>query len=88
MSNIDVTTEYLKRIESQLSEARRDRRQLLEKSHAIEIEVAKNTVSLDDHMRRTDANEIRIKILEKFKWYFAGLVTIATIISEIIGRLI
>ncbi len=84
----DVTSESLKRIENQLGEARADRRQLLDKAHAIEIEVAKNTISLDDHMRRTDANEIRIKSLEKFKWYFAGLVTLVTIIGEIIGRLI
>lgn len=75
----------LYRIEEQLKEARGDRRHLLEKSHTIEIEVSKNTISLEDHMRRTDANEERIKSLEKFKWYFAGLVTIMTILAEIVG---
>jgi len=78
----------LKRIELQLNEARGDRGKLLEKSHNIELEVVKNTVSLDDHMRRTDANETRIKNLEQFKWYFAGLITIVTIVSEILGRLL
>ena len=78
----------LKRIEIQLHEARADRSKLLEKSHNIELEVVKNTVSLDDHMRRTDANELRIKSLEQFKWYFAGLITIVTIVSEILGRLL
>ena len=78
----------LKRIEIQLHEARGDRSKLLEKCHNIELEVVKNTISLDDHMRRTDANELRIKSLEQFKWYFAGLITVVTIVSEIIGRLL
>ena len=82
----DVTTESLKRIEAQLQEARADRRQILDKTHAIDIKVAKNTISLEDHMRRTDANEVRIKHAEKFKWYFLGLVTIITILAEILGR--
>lgn len=32
---------------------------------AIKTDVAKNTVSLDSHMRRTDANEARITFLER-----------------------
>jgi len=83
----ELEQDALKRIEIQLHEARGDRGKLLEKCHNIELEVVKNTVSLDDHMRRTDANELRIKSLEQFKWYFAGLITVVTIISEILGRL-
>lgn len=82
MENSNNST--LSRIEEQLKEARVDRRVLLDRVHTIEIEIAKNTKSLEDHMRRTDANESRIKYLEKFKWYFAGIVTLVTILAKLL----
>lgn len=38
---------------------------LVDKVHSIDITVIKNTASLDEHMRRTTANEEKLDIFEE-----------------------
>jgi len=52
----------------------------------LKIEQAKNSVVLQEHIRRTEANEKRIQKLEDFKWYFAGIAVLMTAAVEAIRR--
>lgn len=86
-----MTEKELSRIEKMLEAASHDRRSILQAVHTIEVNVAKNTVSLDDHMRRTDANEARLKMLEDrvYKLIILNSSIVAGIfaIGELAGRL-
>lgn len=53
----------------------------------IKVQQAKNSTILEEHMRRTEANEQQIKEQRQFKWYFAGIAVIMTTISNILGRI-
>lgn len=52
----------------------------------IKINQGKNQVILQEHMRRTEANEQRLQRLEDFKWYFAGIAVIMTVAIEMFRR--
>lgn len=80
--------DFQKRVEADLRDARSERKDLLNTLHSINVQVAKNSVSLEDHMRRTDANEARLKQLEKLKWYFGALMAISVIVARLLERII
>lgn len=86
-----MNQDQLNRIEKTLEEASLDRKRIIDKLHAVDLHVARNTVSLDDHMRRTDANEARIKMLEDrvYKLIILNSSIVAGIfaIGELAGRL-
>ncbi len=44
---------------------REDIKEVSQRTRIIETETQKNTINLEEHMRRTAANENRIKIMEK-----------------------
>lgn len=71
-----------------LQEIRQDVKMIVEKVHKIDKETVVNTAILKEHQRRSKANEERIKALEQFKWYFAGLATIVAAVSELVRRVI
>lgn len=65
---------------------------LIEKVHSIDITVAKQHVSLEDHMRRTEANEEKLSIFEEeiapaldaYKFvatFFKILIPLATLVA-------
>lgn len=64
MENNSLYKDTLDRIERNQKRAEIERADLLKVIHGIEVETAKNSVSLEDHMRRTDANEARLKLIE------------------------
>lgn len=71
-----------------LQEIRQDVRLIVEKVHKIDKETVRNTAILEEHQRRSKANEIRISRLETFKWYFAGLAVLIGTLTEILRRFI
>lgn len=80
------TKDVLIKIDRELEVAAQDRKALLAKSHYIELQLARNTVSLEEHMRRTELLEQEIKEVKNFKWYFAGISTLSITVLEIIRR--
>ena len=57
----------------------------------LKVDTAVNTISLKEHMRRTEASEKRIRKIEdrqfKEKMYTGGLVALLAGITEIIRRI-
>lgn len=65
----------------------------------MKVVQGQNQVILQEHIRRTEANEAlisltkeenskRIEKIEQFKWYFAGIAVLMTVAADILRRLI
>lgn len=72
----------LKYIIKELQETREDIKEIQEDLVDIKVIQGKNQVILQEHMRRTEANEKQINEQKQFKWYFAGLTVIITTVSN------
>lgn len=49
-----------------------DIKEIKEAIHAIHIEIAKQTVDWNHHVKRTDLNDKRIDTLQRFMWLNLG----------------
>lgn len=68
-----------------IQEIREDIRDIKQSVQKIELLDAVQNAQLIEHMRRTEANEKRLQLLEDFKWFFGGLTAIITaIVSSVI----
>jgi len=72
----------------ELQELRQDVRLIGTDIVDLKVIQGQNKVILQEHIRRTEANERRLEKIEQFKWYFAGLAVIMTACIEIFRRFI
>lgn len=71
-----------------LQEVREDVKDLVKVTHEMDVKLAEYNAHLEEHMRRTEANEKQIQELKNFKWFFAGISTIALTVVEILRRFV
>jgi hypothetical protein len=71
-----------------LIEVRDDIKAIKSDVESIKILDAAQNAHLEAHMARTQANEDRIHRLEDFKWYFAGIAVIMSVVVELFRRFI
>ena len=71
-----------------LLEVRDDIKMIKNDINDIKVLDATQNAHLEAHMARTRANEDRIKRLEDFKWYFAGIAVIISATIELFRRFI
>lgn len=69
-----------------MQEIRADLKEIKADVKALNIQVAKNTVSLDLHMARTEASELRITKVEN--WLLGLMTTIVLSVFGIILKLV
>lgn len=72
-----------KTIIRELQEARVDVKSIQTDIIALRVIQGQNQVILQEHMRRTEANEKHIERLENFKWYFAGIAVLMTVFLKL-----
>lgn len=71
-----------------LEEVRADLKSMNHHMVDVKITLAKQHISLEHHISRTEASEKRIQRLEDFKWYFAGIAVIMSVTVELFRRFI
>lgn len=93
MNDQDIKGEIL----NSLREVRKDVSHINRNIVDIKVVQGQNSVILQEHMRRTEANEAlivlirdenakRIDKIEQFKWYFAGIAVIITVVADAFRR--
>lgn len=72
------------KMEKEVHEIRHDVKLLVSRTYEMDKKLAVYNTQLEEHMRRTEANEIRLEKLENFKWFFAGLTAIISGVGTVI----
>lgn len=66
--------------ENEINEVKNDVKDIKNSLNVIKIEIAKQTVDWNHHVKRTDINDKRIDTLQKFMWLNLGGIAVVQVI--------
>lgn len=70
-------------MDNRLNDIQKEIKDINKSIHNIDKTLAVNTASLQEHMKRTKANEQRIENLEKIKYYAIGAIALISILAAL-----